>query len=164
MHQLECVTPTYALMITYICALLEDLRACTCMCTLVSLKRWESTKNKLQLQHRTSLTVALMTSTLNAPGWWRVLGRSRRNWTTSMRPCFSKECLLSVRFTREKMKYTCSFAVSQGPLHMHIYYTRSPLPGVRNSVVFIQSGSGHDNDQVQAANCSKAGSKINHPL
>ena len=37
------------------------------------------------------------------------------------------------------------------------------LPGVCNSVVFIQSGGSNDHNRVTSANCSKAGSKINHP-
>ena len=31
-------------------------------------------------------------------------------------------------------------------------YTRSPLPGVWNSVVFVQSGGGHDHNRVTSAN------------
>ena len=40
------------------------------------------------------------------------------------------------------------------------YVTRSPLSGVCNSVVYIQSSSSHDNNptRVTSANCSKANS------
>ena len=38
------------------------------------------------------------------------------------------------------------------------------VPGVRNSVVFIQSGSGQDHNRVSSAKCGKGGCKINHPL
>ena len=40
--------------------------------------------------------------------------------------------------------------------YVHLHVVRSPLPGVCNSVVFIQSSSCHDNDQVTSANSSKA--------
>ena len=50
----------------------------------------------------------------------------------------------------QKFEFKCS-----RDRFMHMRVRRSPLPGVCNSVVFIQSGSGHDHDRVTSANCSK---------
>ena len=46
-----------------------------------------------------SLTVALITSTLKEERWFLVGGRSRRHWTMSIRPCFTRDCLLPLAHT-----------------------------------------------------------------
>ena len=69
----------------------------------LSLESFPHTHKKTSLQDRqklvghTELTVALMTSTLNAPGWCRVFGRSRKHCTMSIRPCLSNESFLATK-------------------------------------------------------------------
>ena len=70
---------------------------------------WLSAHKSTSLQdiqthvHHTELTVALMTSTLNAPGWCRVFGRSRKHCTMSIRPCLSNEIFLATKWNQNRL-------------------------------------------------------------
>ena len=56
--------------------------------------------------------------------------------------------------------------LSTGKKEVYVIDVRIARSPYQEYVVFIQSGSGsgHDHNQVTSANCTKAGSKINHPL